>query len=54
VVGTVGISVNGVYCVSGIRSALREFALGIEALRRFVEREPLRRVYECSFAVLAL
>ncbi|MGD0547194.1 MAG: polynucleotide kinase-phosphatase, partial [Terracidiphilus sp.] len=34
--------------------ALREFALGIEALRRFVEREPLRRVHECAFAVLAL
>ena len=34
--------------------ALREFALGIEALQRFVEREPLRRVHECVFAVLAL
>jgi protein phosphatase len=34
--------------------ALREFALGIESLQRFVEREPLRRVHECSFAVLAL
>ena len=34
--------------------ALREFALGHEALRRFVEREPLRRVHECVFAVLAL
>jgi protein phosphatase len=34
--------------------ALREFALGIESLRRFVEREPLRRVHECAFAVLAL
>jgi polynucleotide kinase-phosphatase len=34
--------------------ALREFALGIEALQRFVEREPLRRVHECAFAVLAL
>ena len=33
---------------------LREFALGIEALHRFVEREPLRRVHECVFGVLAL
>ena len=34
--------------------ALREFALGIEALERFVRQEPLRRVHECTFAVLAL
>ncbi|MCY1008338.1 hypothetical protein OV079_22820 [Nannocystis pusilla] len=34
--------------------AIREFALGIEALERFVRREPLRRVHECVFAVLAL
>ena len=34
--------------------ALREFALGIEALERFVNREPLRRVHECTFGVLAL
>ncbi|MBI5487048.1 MAG: polynucleotide kinase-phosphatase [Deltaproteobacteria bacterium] len=34
--------------------ALREFALGIEALERFVRREPLRRVHECVFAVLAM
>jgi protein phosphatase len=34
--------------------ALREFALGIEALERFVRREPLRSVHECVFAVLAL
>ena len=34
--------------------ATREFALGIEALHRFVEREPLRRVHECVFGVLAL
>lgn len=32
----------------------REFALGIEALSRFVAREPLRRVHECVFGVLAL
>lgn len=34
--------------------ALREFALGIEALERFVRREPLRRVHECVFGILAL
>lgn len=34
--------------------ALREFALGIEAMERFVRREPLRRVHECVFGVLAL
>jgi protein phosphatase len=34
--------------------ALREFALGIEGLERFVRAEPLRRVHECAFAVLAL
>jgi hypothetical protein len=28
--------------------------LGHEALKRFVAREPLRRVHECVFAVLAL
>ncbi len=41
--------------LAGKRSlALREFALGIEALERFVRREPLRRVHECTFGVLAL
>lgn len=34
--------------------ALREFALGVEALKRFVAREPLRRVHECVFGILAL
>jgi protein phosphatase len=34
--------------------ALREFALGVEALERFVRQEPLRRVHECVFGVLAL
>ncbi|HEU5211163.1 MAG TPA: polynucleotide kinase-phosphatase [Gaiellaceae bacterium] len=34
--------------------AVREFALGIEALERFVRGEPLRRVHECCFGVLAL
>jgi protein phosphatase len=34
--------------------AAREFALGLEALQRFVDREPLWRVHECVFGVLAL
>ncbi|MDR2013413.1 MAG: polynucleotide kinase-phosphatase [Rhodanobacter sp.] len=34
--------------------ASREFALGLEALYRFVEGEPLYRVHECVFGVLAL
>jgi protein phosphatase len=34
--------------------AVREFSLGVESLERFVRREPLRRVHECVFAVLAM
>jgi protein phosphatase len=34
--------------------AQREFALGIEALERFTAAEPLYRVHECVFGVLAL
>ncbi|PCH99341.1 MAG: polynucleotide kinase-phosphatase [Bacteroidetes bacterium] len=34
--------------------ALREFALGIEGLERFVKKEPLRRIHESVFGVLAL
>ena len=34
--------------------AAREFSLGIEALERFVRNEPLHRVHECVFGVLAL
>ena len=34
--------------------ALREYALGIEGLERFIRKEPLRRVHECAFGVLAL
>nr|WP_315442082.1 polynucleotide kinase-phosphatase [uncultured Treponema sp.] len=34
--------------------ALREFALGIEALERFVRKEPLRRIHESAFGVLAM
>ncbi|WP_437768394.1 polynucleotide kinase-phosphatase [Sorangium sp. So ce281] len=41
--------------VAGKRAlALREYALGLEALHRFVEGEPLHRVHECVFGVLAL
>jgi PNKP adenylyltransferase domain, C-terminal region len=31
-----------------------EFALGVEGLERFIRSEPLRRVHECVFRVLAL
>lgn len=34
--------------------ALKEFALGHEALRRFTAGSPLRQVHECVFALLAL
>ena len=34
--------------------ALREFELGVEALERFTAGEPLYRVHECVFGVLAL
>src|SRR5439155_14367190 len=34
--------------------ALGEFALGVEGLERFVRNEPLRRVHEVVFGVLAL
>ncbi|KAA2240370.1 polynucleotide kinase-phosphatase [Chitinophaga agrisoli] len=41
--------------LSGKRSlALREFVLGLEGLQRFVNKEPLQRVHECVFGVLAL
>ncbi|MGM9553153.1 MAG: polynucleotide kinase-phosphatase [Faecousia sp.] len=33
--------------------ALREFALGVESLERFVNKEPLHRVHQCAFGVLA-
>lgn len=33
--------------------ALREFSLGVEALERFVAEEPLFRVHECVFGILA-
>ena len=40
----------------GVKRSLasREFRLGLEALHRFVAGEPLRRIHECVFGVLAL
>ncbi|WP_460677113.1 polynucleotide kinase-phosphatase [Hymenobacter coalescens] len=41
--------------VKGKRNlALREFALGVEGLERFVAGQPLRAVHQCVFGVLAL
>jgi protein phosphatase len=34
--------------------ALREFALGLEGLERFIANAPLRDVHRCVFGVLAL
>jgi protein phosphatase len=34
--------------------AMRELSLGVEALERFIRQEPLRRIHECVFGVLAL
>jgi protein phosphatase len=34
--------------------AIREFSLGLEGLERFVKQDPLRKVHECVFGVLAL
>lgn len=34
--------------------AIREFSLGVESIARFINNEPLRRVHECVFGVLAL
>lgn len=36
------------------RNALKEFALGIEAVNRFVNRESLDRYHECVLGILAL
>ena len=41
--------------LAGKRSlALREYALGMESLERFVRKEPVRRVHEAVFGVLAM
>jgi len=34
--------------------AMREFAMGAEGLERFINKEPLNRVHQCAFGVLAL
>lgn len=34
--------------------AMREFALGVEGLQRFTNKEPLRRVHQCVFGILAM
>jgi protein phosphatase len=34
--------------------ALKEFALGVESVERFVGKEPLYRVHECVFGILAI
>jgi protein phosphatase len=34
--------------------AIREFGLGVEGLERFVAHEPLYRVHQCTFGVLAM
>lgn len=34
--------------------ATKEFGLGMEGLKRFVEKQPLRFVHQCAFGVLAL
>ena len=34
--------------------ALKEFSLGMESLERFVNKEPLYRMHECVFGILAL
>jgi polynucleotide kinase-phosphatase len=36
------------------RHALMEFALGIEGIQRFIQKEPVARVHECVLATLAL
>jgi protein phosphatase len=36
------------------RLAINEFALGMEAIERFIRKEPLYRVHECVFAILAM
>ena len=34
--------------------ATREFMLGVESIERFIRQEPLYRVHECVFGILAL
>ncbi|WP_276479821.1 polynucleotide kinase-phosphatase [Paraflavitalea pollutisoli] len=46
------LKVRGLHAKRGL--AMREFALGVEGLQRFVDKEPLRRVHQCVFGVLAM
>ena len=34
--------------------ALKEFSLGMESLERFIRKDPLYKVHECAFGVLAM
>lgn len=34
--------------------AIKEFALGLEGLKRFVQKEPLLKVHQCVFGILAM
>ena len=34
--------------------ALKEFALGMESLERFIRNEPLNRIHQCVFGILAM
>ena len=34
--------------------ALREFALGIESLERFINKDPLRKIHECVYGIAAM
>ena len=34
--------------------AIKEYTLGLESLDRFVHKEPLRRIHECIFGILAI
>ena len=50
-----GLDAAGAGQVLGVRQRLiDEVARHVEGLERFVRREPLRRVHECVFGVLAL
>ncbi len=48
------ISEKDLYIVYPSFLAIKEFTLGLESLDRFINKEPLRRIHECVFGVLAL
>lgn len=37
-----------------MKHALQEFALGLEGIERFVQKESMARIHECVLATLAL